>query len=343
MPVHRHPRLLFQDDTALLQNTPQRNALLDRIKGMGGQAVQADVMWGAVRKGGQYDLAAYDSLVNEARRRGLGVRFRLMGTPRYMENRPGVDLALNAENPNAHMMGVFARDIAQHFQGRVGGYSIWNEPNVGSFINQDAPIAARTYRQLYRQGYAAIKGVSPNALVGLGELTSQAPGAPGPYSTIGFLKNVLRGNKPLHADYLAVHPYQWADPTKKIGNAWYGGISNLPALQQALADAQRQHQLLTRAGGRVPLSISEYGYKQDAQTDPRVRARWLSQSYDLAQQAGVQDFNLYQLLPRAGAYWDSSIMNAQGQLDPGMAEALKSMRRSYSRPPSRPVARRARR
>lgn len=324
--ARKRPTLTFQDNQLL--DPQKQSGLLDQVKRMGGTQIQQDVIWGSVRKGGAYDLSAYDQEVNEARKRGLGVRFRLMGTPDYMiRGQPGVDTALSSTTPNAGLMGQFAGDMAQHFKGRVGGYSVWNEPNVASFLNRSPMTAARTYRQLYQAGYKNIKRAAPNAQVGLGELTSQAPQTTGVPSTLGFLRNVLRGPKPLRADYFALHPYQWSNPNQQAGNPEYGGISNLKAVQAELRHAKQAGQLQTAAGGQVPLSISEYGYKHDAQPNDTTRARWLARSYDLAKQAGVRDMNLYQLLPsRKGDYWDSSILNNRGKLSPAMRAALKQMR-----------------
>jgi hypothetical protein len=258
-----------------------------------------------------------------------------MGTSYAMEkSRPGIDTALGATHPNAALMGQFAHDVAQHFGGRVSKYSIWNEPQLHTFLMRDAPQdAAKVYRDLYRAGYAGVKSANPNAKVGLGELTSGDPKAGGAFSTIGFLKQVLAG-KPLRADYLAIHPYQWTNPGRapKGMDAGFGGISNLQAVQDVLRHAASTGRLLTSSGKRTPLSLSEFGYKHDAQANAHTRAQWMARALQLAQAAHVQDVNLYQFVPsRSGDYWDSSIASAQGVLDPRMAHVLQAFRRGRLR------------
>jgi hypothetical protein len=302
--------LTFQDNRLL---DPRYQAMLLRdIRQMHGQGFQQDVSWGDVYKNGTADWTRFDALVNNARAQGLNnITFRLMGTPGYAQ---GQDTTLSASHPNAVLAGKFAEAAAQHFAGRVGRYGVWNEPNIASFINQDTRRAAQTYRQIYRQMFRSIKGADPRAKVGFGELTSMKPTTRGTQSTLGFLNAVLAGPKPLHADYMSVHPYQWSNPAHKPGNAQYGGVSNLQAIQKALAQAAAHHRLETNKGGKVPLAVSEFGYKHSV-ANAATRAAWMRKSMQLFKQAGVHDVNLYQLMPsQRGASWDSSILGPQGQL-----------------------------
>lgn len=322
------PRLTFQDDAQLLQNTAQRNVLLDKIKKMGGRYIQVDASYGQTHKNGAYDVANYDSLVNEARRRGMGIRMRLLPTPAYQ----GGDKTLSSTNPNPNLMAQYAHDMAQHFRGRVGGMSVGNEPNVYSFLGNSAitnpVIAAKVYRQMYMPTYKAIKGQAPGMKVGFGELTSGDPKAKGAYSSLGFLRAILAaGNHPIHADYFALHPYQWSNPNKKVNNPDFAGISNLQHVNEVLKEYQRKGKLTTAKGGRVPLSVSEFGYKHDAVPNEFTRGQYLHRAYQLAREANATDFNIYQLMPRAGSYWNTSIMNEKGQLSPTMKVAMARIRK----------------
>jgi hypothetical protein len=293
------------------------------------------VIWGSLRKNGVYDpqaMAALNAEVNAARKRGLGVRFRLMGTPNYMvSSRPGVDASLSANRPDPALMRQFARDMSSQFAGRVGGYSIWNEPNVQSFLNEPNPkLAARMYRRLYEAGYTGVKEGNRKARVGFGEITSQSPNEVGGSSTVGFLKNAIASSPHrIHADYAAIHPYQWSNPNQRPDNPLYGGISNLQAVQKVLADYARRGRFTTAQGEQVPLSLSEFGYKHDVQPNAGTRAQWLGRAMELAGKAGVQDVNLYQMLPsKKGDYWDSSIANPRGKID---ARVLRALRKRKAR------------
>jgi hypothetical protein len=332
----RRPRLVFQDN-ALLDPTRQAG-LLDRVHQLGGTGIQQDVSWGDVRKGGTYDWSKLDQLVNAANARGEAPQFRLMGTSSGMvKSNPNVDAALNTQRPNAALLGQFARDVATHFGGRVSKYSIWNEPNIGPG-RANLRQAARTYRQLYQAGYGAIKAANPNARVGFGEVVATDPNETGAGSAGGFIKAVLAaGNHPLKADYVALHPYQ---PTlsPKLGavtrqqqaaNPDYGGISYLGGIQDELAHAYARHQLQTTSGKRSPLALSEFGYQHSWTPNPHKRAQYLAAALAQARRAGVESMNLYQLMPtqNRASGWDSSILNAQGQADPVLRQALRKFRR----------------
>jgi hypothetical protein len=310
--VPRRPRLTFQDN-ALLDPAKQAG-LLDQIKSMGGTGIQQDVVWGNVRKSGGYDPAAIQALQNLAKaanQRGIRPQFRLMGTPYYQaQHQPGVDTTLSATSPNATVMRQFATDMARTFGGQVSKYSVWDEPNVHSFLMQENPtLAARTYRGLYEAAYQGIKAANPNAKVGLGEITSGDPRASGPASSLGFLKQILAG-KNLRADYVAIHPYQWSNPARhpKGMEPGFAGISNLDAVNRVIRGAYARGGLRTATGKRPSLSLSEYGYKKDAVPNPHTRSEWLRRSLQQAQEAGVSDVNLYQLVPsKKGDYWDSTV------------------------------------
>ena len=322
----RRPIVTFQDNRLL--DPAVQGGLLDTVRKAGGRGFQQDISFGDVwnAQQGRYDFSKYDAEVNNARAKGLNdITFRLFGTPTYQaRNNPAASSLLSANNPNAAAAGKFAEAVAEHFAGRVDRYGIWNEPNVPSFLNREPMKAAKDYELIYRSMRNAIKGVRPAAKVGFGEITAQQPNTPGYASTIGFLKAALmQSKKPLIADYFAVHPYQWSDPTKKVGNAWYGGVSNLQAVQDELHKQARAGKFITPTGHVVPLVASEFGYKHDAQKNPHVRARWMREAMGEMQDAGVSRVNLYQLLPsKAGDYWDSSILNARGQLPDEMRRAI---------------------
>lgn len=312
----RPPILAFQDDGALLAGGRNQGALLDSMRRMHGGRIRLNAIWGQVRKNGGYDFSALDNAVNAARQRGIGVQMTLLGTPTYLQdNHPGVDTALSARTPNAALMGQYARDVAQHFRGRVGTYSIWNEPNVGSFLAQDADHAAKTYRQLYQHGRGGVKAADPNARVLLGELTSQRPEKHGGITTLGFLRRVLAaGDHPLVTDGLALHPYQFSNPNRTFDNPDFGGISNLQAVQGALSHAFHSGQLRTAEGSKAPLYITEMGYQRKNMSTAQ-RAAYMGRAYELAQEAGAREFLAYQMLPsKPGDSWDTSIMNSPDQL-----------------------------
>jgi len=242
----------------------------------GYRQLRTNVIWGRVKQQG---YGAYDDLVNAARARGIRVQMTLMGTPSYS---PQWDQTLNASHNDPRMWQSFAADTAKHFRGRVGRYSIGNEPNWPAFIanaDKDPRAAGIAYRGIYRGGRAGIKGVDPHAQVLTGELSS-APNA------AAFLKAFL-GGKPIRTEGLAYHPYAG-------GGGW--DINSLPELQKTLASYKRQGRLQTVQGKAAPLYLTEFGTQRGTMSDQQ-RLRAFAVGYAKAKAAGARQLLQYQLMP----------------------------------------------
>jgi hypothetical protein len=196
------PRLAFQDDTAL--QGPNANALIAAAKRAGARDARINVIYGRVKAEG---YGAIDQEVNALRAAGIHPQITIMGTPSYS---PHWDQTLSNTHTNPQVARQFAAEVAGHFKGRVGRYSVWNEPNWSGFISgadKNVKQAARRYRGLYQGMYGGIKGADRSAQVMLGEMTAQ-PNAK------EFLKYLLAG-KPLKTAGFAYHPYDSpGKPTK---------------------------------------------------------------------------------------------------------------------------------
>jgi hypothetical protein len=312
MAKKKGPALAFQDDALLDANPLVVNRTLDQMKRVGAKNLRINAIWGQVRKpDGTYDFGKLDSLVNAARIRGIAPQMTLMGTPSYMKAR-NLDMTLSADTPNVNLMQQFAHDAATHFKGRVGRYSIWNEPNISSFLSEgENKGGPGQYRHLYQAGFKGVKGVDPHAQVLLGELTSGIAGGAKNQQALAFLRNVIgAGKKPLLADGLALHPYQWSNPNKKIGNKDFGGIGNLQAVQAELLREFHRGKLATPGGkSKVPLYLTEFGYRKRDFPNDTQRARYTAAAYKLAQKAGAKEFLQYQFLPTTST--QSTVTNVQ--------------------------------
>jgi hypothetical protein len=301
----KRPELGFQDDAALFG--PQQNALLDAMKRAGAQDLRLNVMYGRVKKEG---LGAYDQLVNAARARGIHPQMTLMGTPSYAA--ADWDRRLSDKHTDPRVMQQFAGEIAGHFKGRVGRYSIWNEPNWSGFLagaDNNPKAAGRVYRRLYQGGFKGIKKADKSAQVFLGEVTS-SPNAK------QFLASVLAG-KPLKTAGFAYHPY---DQPGKPTTTW--DIDTLGDLQSTLARYKRQGKLQTAAGKAAPLFLTEFGY-QAAEVPTAQRAAKVARAYNLAKAAGARQFVSYQMAPtvRQTVPGAPVPVDAYGGMTPGAASA----------------------
>jgi hypothetical protein len=230
--------------------------------------------------------------------------------------------------PDAVKFGRFARAVAQHFEGRVDRYSIWNEPNWNTWLSP-ARQAASLYRKLYRAGYAAVKAVDPNAQVLIGELAPIGGGRA--IAPLQFLRALTpRGSAPLKADGFALHPYQFTSaPAVAAGKPDDVTIGTLGRLTFALDALYRRGALTSSKGGKLNLYLTEFGYLtvgSRRQTPARIAA-WMVEAIKLAQRnRRVKELLQYQLIdPPAAALWHSALLNRHGNPQPAYKALVRAL------------------
>jgi uncharacterized membrane protein YgcG len=227
--------------------------------------------------------------------------------------------------PKAKYFGDFARATAQHFGGLVDRYSIWNEPNYVGWI---APLgsAAKTYRAMYVEGYAAVKAANPNAQVLIAETSPYAikKRATAP---LAFLRSMTCANKSftkascggLVADGYAHHPYDFDHaPSYKFPGGDNVTINTLGRLTDALDKLAAAGGLKTPGGGALDLYLTEYGYFRSGKrrVAESKRAKYLVQGFQIAQaNPRVRAMLQYLLAQPAKKYrfFDTSIVSTKGK------------------------------
>lgn len=242
----------------------------------------------------RYHFELVDDAIDAAARHGIRTYLTLTGpAPAWATSNHTV----GPRRPNAAFFGQFAAIAALHFKGRVNQYSIWNEPNIRTWLG---PINAAPglYRKLYKSGYDAIKSQDPGAKVLFGELAPYSlkfSGRPFASSPLAFLRKALCVNKQykkrksscpkLKADGVAHHPYDFrhAPKFKYKGNDNVT-LGTLSRLIKALNKLAGSGALRKAGGGRLPLHLTEYGYFS---TGPRalpkkLRSKYLFQGWSLA-------------------------------------------------------------
>lgn len=274
-----------------------------------------------------YDWGEYDSLVDFARAYGVKIQLTLTGPAPAWATGSG-----NAETgylqPNAKYFGEFARAVAGHFKGRISRYSIWNEPNWKTWLG---PLAEgpRLYRDLYRNGYKAIKSVDRKAEVLIGEMS---PFKKGSSSTapLEFLRKVLCVNERykrtkktrcpgsrLRADGFAHHPYEFKNPPnvpkKGRDNVTIGALDRLTTALDKLAKARA---LTHNGGGPMPLYLTEFGYFRagERKLPEATRQKWTKQGFNIAlKNPRVKQILYYVLVsPPGGTFFDLSLLDHTG-------------------------------
>jgi hypothetical protein len=173
---------------------------------------------------------------------------------------------------------------------RVGTFTLWNEPNGPDFLQPQwrgaVPASADWSRELDELAYPAIKRVSPNATVLIGNTSDVGADTPGgrgvsPMAFIRRLACVDAQLRPVHdgscahfqtvpADGYAHHPYErnappWT-PSSGTGQAGWAQMGDLPKLQALLDELVAMHRL---APGAASLWLTEQGYESNAELGNR--------------------------------------------------------------------------
>ena len=184
--------------------------------------------------------------------------------------------------PDPGCFGRFVGATVRHFRGRVGVFSLWNEPNHPAFLAGTSP---EVYGALYRSGYRAAKRANASARVLIGELS---PGRRDGLSAPRFLERAAGSG--VKADGVAWHPYQHGTAPSRPRGPGYTGIGDTPATRAAIRRLWRRRLLTRPDGGRPPLLFTEFGYlirgnpgrPANQVIDDRTRAPWLFQALDTA-------------------------------------------------------------
>jgi hypothetical protein len=327
--------LALQDDPLYLtgrQGNVRRREGLDLAQRLRVTRIRVNIQWASVMPRSQararrkprqvrYDFTAFDSLINDARARGIQLQLSLTGpAPAWAAG----NRRIGPMRPSPGHFRGFARASAQHFAGVVDRFSIWNEPNLEAWISPMSS-APRIYRSLYAIGYSEIKRVNRNAQVLIGETSPYAIRGRAT-APITFLRGVAnRGT--LRTDGYAHHPYdyQHAPNFRYPGgtNATLGTLNNLVRELNRLASRRR---LRTPGGGAPDLFLTEYGYfnsGRHAISETR-RGQYLRQAYDIAlAHPRVRQMVQFLLVQPSRRYrfFDLSVVNRNG----GVGRAFRAL------------------
>ncbi|HEX5896972.1 MAG TPA: hypothetical protein VFY47_11650 [Thermoleophilaceae bacterium] len=356
--------LALQDDAVFVEQK-YRNLQSDRAfvlaRGLGVTRQRVNLLWAYTMPESQfnarnkpgainYDFTRFDQLVDQAARNGVRIHLSLTGPAPRWANAKRATARRAWYKPNATEFGKFAAVVADHFEGRVDRYSIWNEPNWKTWLG---PLKSgpALYRQLYVKGYAAIKAEDPRAKVLIGET---APFSKRGWSTspLAFLRGVTcvnskyrraRSCPKLKADGYAHHPYDFAHaPNYRYPGNDNVTIGTLSRLTRALDRLSRAGVLRKNGGGRMPLYLTEYGYFASGHRalPKKLRSRYLQQAYSLALRNPRVKSQLQYLLvspPRnqRASFFDLGLVNTRGTRNVGY-NALKRWYRAHRGKVKRP-------
>jgi hypothetical protein len=295
---------VMQDDALLLRHdSATRARTLDEMDRLGADVVKVQVYWNEIAPQGRrkpedfdatdpagYAWGAYDEIVQGILDRGMRP-FLALGNraPDWATARRG--RYRGTYRPSAREFGLFARAAGERYSGAYGGlprvdlWSIWNEPNLFSWLapqraRDGTPLSPAIYRELYLAGHKGLRSTGhAGDTILLGELMPLGAGSPRKVPPLEFLREVAcldRDFRPFRGraarvrgcggagriptSGIAHHPYTPGGGVHAPGKRDEAPIAQLGRLTGTL-DAIARRGRLPR---RLPVWITEFGF----QTNP---------------------------------------------------------------------------
>jgi hypothetical protein len=316
---------LIQDDSELFGDRGEDpGAAMAEIRGLGVDVLRTNVLFYRVYKGSlkartkpsglnltdpnspSYNWSTVDRVVDLAQANGLKILFTVSGPGPYWASEsaktcrpPTLRGGPCVLRPNAKIFGQFVAAVAKRYGNRIEWYSLYNEPNLHTWIQPEVTktklgtieTAGIYYRKLWQEGYKSIAKYAParKNRVLFGEVA--AIGLPLPLLRASLCLDPKTGKKltgalrvaykcparppKLNIAGFAIHPYNfgaYGNPQSKTTNKQALPGAYLPRLNRLSAAAARAGRI---PGGRQ-IFITEFGY----QTRPPD-----SRGVSLAQQA----------------------------------------------------------
>jgi len=173
------------------------NRLLDLIAQAGIGWIRVDMNWFTLEPNkNQYNFGYMDSVVNNARARGLEIFATLAYTPGWA-NGTG-NTADPPTDPNDWYNFVY--NTVHHYRGQIKYWGMWNEPNLTGFFTG----VAWQYREwILKPGAQAAKAADPSCFV-LGPELSHLSSGDWP----GWLEEIMKAGGSDYIDIITHHCYK---------------------------------------------------------------------------------------------------------------------------------------
>lgn len=200
--------------------------------------IRTDFYWGMIEpvKGGGYNWAKLDKIVDLADKYGIEVVALLSGKPSW------TSAGFKTET-DAAAYGNYAKALAEHFEGRVNYWEVMNEQNING-------VAPADYVRMLKAAYTAIKAVDADSVVISGGLSPVPATVNGLYGAVDYLKAMYAAGAKDYFDAFGFHPYSWPlmPDDSKSWNGWQIMEDGIRQTMVANGDADLQV-WITEMGG----------------------------------------------------------------------------------------------
>jgi hypothetical protein len=344
---------IMQDDVHLRHDTA---ATLDEFAALGADVVKIGLSWEEVAPDGRrkpsgfdasdpagYSWGNYPAVIDAITARGMRPFINIVGLAPDWASRRGGRRGTN--RPSSKEYGLFAEAVGKRFA-TVDLWSLWNEPNLYSWLGpqrrKGIPQSPSIYRNLYLAGHAGLErsGHEGDTIL-IGELMPRGGTAKNKIPPLDFLREMVCLNKNLRqyrgraarargckrvrripTSGLAYHPYTLAKgPSVREPVAGDAAIGQLSRVKRTL-DALARRGKLPR---RTPIWITEFGY-QTKPPDPfatpiRRAPDLMDESEWIAyRNRRVRSYSQYTL--RDAQSWQAGLRFSNGRKKPGVYNAF---------------------
>jgi hypothetical protein len=360
---------VMQDDSLLYrQDGATREQTLDEFQALGADVVKVQIYWRDVAPAGRrkpsgfdaanpgsYSWGTYDEVVRSIIAHGMRPFLTLGNTaPDWATAK--VTRRRGIYKPSAKEFELFAEAVGTRYSGSYAGiprvelWSIWNEPNLYSWLSPQrsggAPVSPSLYRNLYLAAHRGLEATGHGAdTILLGELMPRAGTDLRKVSPTEFLRELVcldrnyrqytgtaakrRGCKKvgrIPTSGIAYHPY-----TAFRGGP-HGSVSKGDATIATLSRITKMADKLARKGklpSRLPLWITEFGYQTnppDPLQDPiRLVPGYMDESEWIAfRNPRVRSYSQYTLIDEPDtSSWQAGLRFHGGKAKPGVYDAFR--------------------
>jgi hypothetical protein len=296
VPVGRKPMIFDIGATVYTPDASVRKRTLADVRALGADAVRVPVLWNVVAPDAlpadfqatnprepSYDWSVYDQTITAAVQRGLKILLMPTGPAPEWAAKPGSG---GVADPDPDQFGEFVSALAKRYDGhfdpgragdgqplpKVNLWTIWNEPNLSTFLQpqkvRDRPYSPLIYRRLYLAAQAAIHSQDPGAPILIGEtaptggeqsvdpltFTRQTLCLNGDFQS---LPNCPGAGEKIDAVGWSTHPYPLVGqpPFEPVSNPHFVTMSSLSALEATLGGAEDAGALPSD----FPIYVTEFG------------------------------------------------------------------------------------
>jgi hypothetical protein len=350
------PEVGVADDRVLLAGGPRADRVVGEWRDAGVDVVRIFALWSRIEHADGYEWEPLDAAVARVRGAGMQVMLTVSGPgPVWTSREPR---RRNPRyKPDPENFAAFAYRVAARYGADVDRYTVWNEPNLPSWLQPQAScsrrgctaVAPHLYRGLVRAARPAIRAGDPGAQVLIGTMSSRGQNLRSRNATLrplAFLRALgcvdarwrrLRSGlcqrfKPATGDGFAFHPHgTLTAPDRAYPNRDDVNLASLGRLESTLDRLQRGGRLHASTR-RFGLFLDEYGYQtrppdKTAGVSLATQDRWLQiAAYRAWRDPRVRLLTQYQWydepLRRAGspfAGWQSGLRFLSGRPKPALA------------------------